>query len=100
MSENRSPIKCSNIYCIEMRVLHPLDDPARGPSGGIKLPPSQIEMPIPPPSALPGLMEGMCAGPEGQSRRVAPGRTAKTALKAPLFGKKAGKTLDRGMGCA
>ena len=45
MPENRSPIKRSNIYCIEMRVLHPLDDPARGPSGGIKLPPSHIEMP-------------------------------------------------------
>ena len=45
MSENRSPIKRSNIYCIEMRVLHPLDDPARGSSGGINLPPLHIEMP-------------------------------------------------------
>lgn len=45
MSENHSPIKRSNIYCIEMRVLHPLDDPARGPSGGIKLPPLRIEVP-------------------------------------------------------
>lgn len=100
MSENRSPIKRSNIYCIEMRVLHPLDDPARGSSGGINLPPLHIEMITPPPSVLPGLMEGMCARREGQSKRVAPGRTAKTAPKAPLFGKKAGKTLDRGRGCA
>ena len=45
MSENHSPIKRSNIYCIEMRVLHPLDDPARGSSGGIKLPPLRIEVP-------------------------------------------------------
>lgn len=49
---------------------------------------------------LPGLMEGMCTGLEGQSKRVAPGRTAKTAHEAPLPGKKAGKTLDRGRGCA
>lgn len=100
MSENRSPIKSSNIYCIEMRVLRPLDDPPRGPSGGIKLPPLRIEMPTPPPSALPGLMEGMCARREGQSKRIAPVHMAKTALKAPLFGKKAGKPLDRGRGCA
>ena len=56
--------------------------------------------PTPPPNALPGLMEGMCARSEGQSKCIIPGRTAKTALNAPLFGKKAGKPLDRGRGCA
>ena len=74
MSENRSPIKRSNICCIEMST--------------------------PPPNAFPGLMEGMCARHEGQSKRVAPGRTAKKAHEAPLFGKKGGKPLDRGRGCA
>ena len=62
--------------------------------------PRTSRCPTPTPSVLPGLMEGMCAGHEGQSKRVAPGRTAKTAPEAPLPGKKAGKPLDRGRGCA
>ena len=45
---------------------------------------------------LPGLMEGMCTRHEGQQKRVAPGRTAKPALKAPLPGNKAGKSIPDG----
>ena len=62
--------------------------------------PRTSRCPTPPPCPLPGLMEEMCAWREGQSKYIVPGRTEKTSPDAPLPGKKTGKPLDRGRGCA
>ena len=99
MSENRSPIKSSNIYCIEMRVLHPLDDPPRGPSGGIKLPPLRIEMPhTAPQRPFLGLWRECVRGTKGNRSASPQVVRRKRPMRRPLSGKRRESPLTAGGG--